>query len=197
MKLCVYFGTFNPIHTAHLAVAEGVKDQLNIDKVFFIPAYNPPHRQNDLVDPIDRLNMAKLAVYGNKSFEVSDIEYKREGKSYTYITIKELMKTMPDLSEKIDFIIGTDAFVHIDSWYEVKELSKLVRFVIIPREEKFDPEHLFERIELKDFDYVVVNLPFIDISSSYIRKLIREGKSIKYLVSDEVADYIKNNGLYK
>jgi nicotinate-nucleotide adenylyltransferase len=197
MKLCVYFGTFNPIHTAHLAVAEGVKEQLNIDKVFFIPAYNPPHRQNDLVDPIDRLNMAKLAVCGNKSFEVSDIEYKREGKSYTYITIKELMKIIPNLSEKIDFIIGTDAFSHIDSWYEVKKLSKLVRFVIIPREENFDTEHLFERIELKDFDYAVVNLPFIDISSSYIRKLIKEGKSIKYLVSDEVADYIKNNGLYK
>ena len=92
MEICVFQGTFNPIHNAHLRVGEFVINHYNFDKLLFIPASNPPHKHIKENNSLDRLKMVELATTSNSKFEVSDIEYKREGKSYTYLTIEELYK---------------------------------------------------------------------------------------------------------
>ena len=124
MKLCVFQGTFNPIHNAHLRVAKYVLNKYDFDKLLFIPAYKPPHKKYDDNMSIHRLNMVKLAIEDehNSKIEVSDIEYKREGKSYTYLTICELYKKY-EIEGKINFIIGTDAFKDIENWYEADKLK--------------------------------------------------------------------------
>jgi len=196
MNITVFFGTFNPIHTAHLIIAETVRSELGLEKILFIPAYLPPHRNTSLALPEHRLNMVKLAIKDNQYFDISDIEYRNKGKSYSYLTIKKLYELNPDLTEKINFIIGTDAFKLIDTWHEAEKLAKLVNFIIIKRAESLDIDELFSYIKLKDFNYKILKTPFIEISSTYIRSNIDKNKSIKYLVPDCVEKYIVENNLY-
>lgn len=196
MNLTIFSGTFNPIHTAHLIIAETVREEIGTNKILFIPAFCPPHREKDLVSPDNRLNMVKLAVADNHCFDVSDIEFTRGKKSYSYLTVKELINTNPDLTGKINFIIGSDAFNFIDTWYEVEKLAKLVNFIIVVRPGNIEIKKLFENIQLKNFDFQIVKTPLLEISSSYIRKKIKEKKSIKYLVPKSVEKYIYKNKLY-
>ena len=197
MNLCVYAGTFNPIHTAHLIIAQFVKDEIGVDRVLFIPACLPPHRDKDIADSHHRFEMVKLAIADNESFDISDIEFQRQGKSYTYLTIQELYNNYPDIEGKINFIIGTDAFAHIDKWYESEKLVKMVKFVIFPREQNFDEKSFFDKIKLKEIDYQIVNAPVIDISSTLIRSRLKEGKSIKYLVNNQVESYIHQHKIFE
>lgn len=196
MKFCIYSGTFNPIHTAHLIIAEIARNDLNVDKMIFIPAHNPPHRNIDIAPATHRMNMLKLAVEDNVNFVVSDIEYRRDGKSYTYLTIKEIKDLYRIKNEKIYFIIGTDALKHLDSWYQAEKLVKMVKFVVIPRESDFNANEFFKQIKLKDIDFIIAKVPYTDISSSYIRNRIKQGKSIKYLVPDKVEKYIYDHNIF-
>ncbi|OGH97259.1 MAG: nicotinate (nicotinamide) nucleotide adenylyltransferase [Candidatus Melainabacteria bacterium GWF2_32_7] len=196
MNLTVFSGTFNPIHIAHLIIAETVKDELGLDKVTFIPAFCPPHRDRELANPDHRLNMVKIAIQDNPSFEISDIEFKRQEKSYTYLTIQDLFKKNPQISGKINFIIGSDAFKLIDTWYEAEKLAELLNFIIVIRPDNTEIGKLFENIKLKQFDFEIVKTPLLDISSSDIRRRIKKKKSIKYLVPRAVEEYIYDNNLY-
>lgn len=196
MDLTVFPGTFNPVHVAHLIIAESVKDELKLDKILFIPSKLPPHRNIHLADPQDRFNMVNLAIQDNPSFEISDIEYRIKGKSYSYLTVKKLLEENSNITGKINFIIGSDAFALIDSWYEVEKLTKLVKFIIIVRPDNMDTEILFKKIKLKNFDYQIVKAPLMDISSSNIRGKIRECRSIRYLVPKNVEKYIFDRKLY-
>jgi nicotinate-nucleotide adenylyltransferase len=197
MTITIFSGTFNPVHLGHLIVAETVRNELGVEKIIFIPAYNPPHRNTFLASPEHRLNMVNLAVKTNNNFEVSDIEYKLQGKSFSYETVKKLYELNPHFKGKINFIIGTDAFKLIDTWHEPEKLSELVRFIIVNREESFDQASFFRDIKLRNFDYNVIKIPFIEISSTYIRSNIDKNKSIKYLVTDCVEKYILENKLFK
>jgi nicotinate-nucleotide adenylyltransferase len=196
MNLTVFAGTFNPIHIAHLIVAESVRTELNAEKILFIPAYIPPQKNNDLAEAEHRMNMVKLAIENNPHFEVSDIELKLQGTSYSYNTIQELYKQNPQIEGKINFIIGADAFNNIESWYKHEELAKLINFIVLARPKSKDVEEIVSNLRLKDFIYKFVEAPRIDISSSYIRQRIKEKKSIKYLVTNEVKNYIIENKLY-
>jgi len=196
MNLTVFSGTFNPIHLAHLIIAETVRTELEVEKILFIPAYYPPHRSISLAFSEHRLNMVKLAIQDNKNFDLSNIEYKAKGKSYTYSTIKKLYELYPDLTEKINFIIGTDAFKLIDTWHEAEKLAELVNFILIKRVESLDIDELFSSVKLTNFNYKIVKVPLLEISSTYIRGNINSNKSIKYLVPDCVEKYIKENNLY-
>lgn len=169
MKLCIFAGTFNPIHRAHLKMAQIALEKFRFDKILFIPAYNPPHKDTALSE--DRYNMVKLAIKDFPQFEISDIEYKRKGKSYTYLTILELYEKY-DIDGKINFIIGKDAIEKFDTWYEADKLKKLIDFVT------------FDRVPQ-------------DISSSQIREKIKNGESITDLVTQEVGEYIERHNLYK
>lgn len=191
MKLCIFAGTFNPIHIAHLEMAQYVIDNFKFNKIIFIPAYKPPHKDTAL--PEDRYNMVSLAIKNNPQFEISNIEYQREGKSYTYMTILELYKKY-QIDGKINFIIGTDAFEKIESWYKTDELKKLIDFIVFVRaKDTVNLEHLRE----KGYNFQVAKMDFIDISSTELRNRIKENKPINDIITEEVGDYIEKFGLYR
>ena len=193
MKLCLFAGTFNPIHRAHLAMARYALDNFGFDKILFIPAYKPPHKNYDDNMSMHRLEMVKLATQNNPKFEVSDIEFKREGKSYTYLTIWEILNQIQK-NDKISFIIGTDAFEKIETWYETDKLKKLIDFIVFIREnETVNLDYLRE----KGYNFKFANMDFIDISSTELRERIKNQKPINDLVTREVEEYIYKNGLYK
>lgn len=193
MKLCVFQGTFNPIHNAHLKMAEYILQNYGFDKILFIPAYKPPHKDYNLKMSEHRFKMVQLAVSSNPKFEVSDLEYKNDRISYTYLTIQELYKKY-DIEDKINFIIGTDAFEKIDSWYETDKLKELVDFIIFVRQNELD-KNRFQH--LKGYNYKFAQMNFENISSTQIRDNIKTGKSIKNLVPEQVERYIRENELYK
>jgi len=195
MTLTIFAGTFNPIHTAHLIIAQTVKEELELGKVLFIPAYCPPHRETGDIDPVHRLNMVQLAIQDNPDYSLSDIEYRKNQRSYSLLTVKALLEENPHIKSKVNFIIGADAFKLIDSWYQAEKLAKLVKFIVVSRPDTEDSFIKF--IKLKNIDYINVKTPLLDISSSYIRKKIKVGKSIKYLVPKEVEEYIVQHDLYR
>lgn len=197
MKLCLYQGTFNPPHLGHLQVAKFVSETLKTDKIIFIPAAKPPHKSlkenND--EALHRLNMTKLLISNQNSFEVSDIEFQRETPSYSCVTIKELYNKY-NLSEKPYFIIGDDAFVKIESWYHTEELKTLVDFVVLPRDDDFD-EIKFADLKEKGYNFIRLKMPKIDISSTEIRNRVNAELPLINLTTKEVEKYIYENNLYK
>ncbi len=193
MKFCIFSGTFNPIHNAHIKMAEYAVSDLGFDKIIFIPAYKPPHKNYDISMCIHRFNMVKLAIKDNTHFEISDIEYKNECKSYTYLTVRELYKQY-EIDSKINFILGTDAFKKIESWYKTQKLKKVIDFIVFIRENE---NVNFDYLKKKGYNFKFAQMPFMDVSSTYIREKIVQGKKITGLVTKEVEDYIYRNGLYK
>ena len=195
MKLCVFQGTFNPIHNAHLQVAEFAHKNLGFDKVLFIPAAKPPHKSFDPKMSEHRLNIVKAAISDFPEFEVSDIEYKLEGKSYTCNTIVELYKRYK-IDGKINFLIGTDAFRKIESWYRTDDLKKLVDFVVFIRENNFESDEL-EYLRSKGYNFKFMPLEFLDISSTEIREKIKKCEPVQGFLPKKAEEYINNYGLYK
>ena len=186
MNICIFAGTFNPIHYAHIEVARFALQKYKFDKIIFIPAYIPPHKEIDKKLAQHRFEMVKLAIANEPKFEISDIEYKNEGKSYSLITVKEIIKQY-NIKGKLNFLIGTDAFTKIESWYKVKELKQLVHFIVFPRGIEIKEEDFKD----KGFDFELADMKFIDISSTDIRNKTKNEKI------DIVERYIKANGLYK
>ena len=195
MNLCVFQGTFNPIHRVHIQVAKFALKHYGFDKILFIPAYLPPHKEVDNTLAQHRLNMVKLAVDGIKGLEVSDIEFRRNGKSYTYLTILELRKIY-GIEERINFLIGTDAFEKIDSWYEADKLKDLLHFIVFPRCNNFNPDD-YSRLKASGYDFEFAPMEYIDVSSTDIRNNLNHGESVNDLEIPKVAEYIKENGLYE
>ena len=190
-KLGIFGGTFNPPHIAHLLAAEGVRDQLKLNKILFVPAAVPPHKQKENVIPAKhRLEMVKLAIRGNPFFELSDMELRRRGPSYTIDTVRELRHTNPH--DDIFFIMGIDLLTDFDTWKEPDKILVECTLVAMNRP-GFDlavvDKELLARIEL-------VNVPSVDISSTNIRRRVRSGRSIRYLVTPEVETYIRRNSIY-
>ncbi len=180
MNICIFPGTFNPIHEAHLKMAEFALANYGFDKVIFIPAYIPPHKELSKNLAKHRFNMVKLATAHNPKFEVSDVEYKKDGKSYSLITVKEIIK-LYNVDGKLNFLIGTDAFDKINSWYKADELKELVHFIVFPRGINIENKD--------DWDYEIAPMEYLNISSTAIRE--NHSDTIK-----EVKDYIEKNDLY-
>ncbi len=197
MKLCVFQGTFNPIHNAHLHVANYALNKYNFDKLLFIPAYKPPHKEYEKNLSVHRLNMVKLALNfeNNPKIQVCDIEYKREEKSYTYVTIQQLYK-LYNINGKIHFLIGTDAFKAIETWYETDKLKELIKFIVFERENNCNMDK-FNYLKSKNYDFICENLPFEDISSTQLRNIIKSNGNYDKFVNIKVKEYIEKNELYK
>jgi len=193
-------GTFDPIHVAHLVCAEAALEQLALDKVVFIPANVPPHKQQKKITPAeDRYNLVVLATASNPRFEVSRIELDRPGPSYTLDTLEEMRRRSAPGTE-LFFITGTDAIVGVESWHNPDRLFQLARFAaaprpVVPRE---TVEEELRRLE-KRFGQriVIVECPALDISSSDLRRRAASGRPIKYLVPEAVEAYILKHGLYR
>lgn len=195
MKLCVLQGTFNPIHNAHLAMANFTKNTYDYDTILFIPAYKPPHKDFDDDMANHRFQMVKLAVSGGSGFGISNIEFQNERFSYTYFTIQELYKRYK-VEGKIGFIIGFDAFREITDWYEADKLKDLVNFIVFPREGEIDKDRL-ALLHYKGYKYSIARMQPVDISSTAIRERLEKGLPIASLVPPVVLEYINKNELYK
>ncbi len=184
MAICIFPGTFNPIHQAHLRMAEFALQEFGFEKIIFIPSYIPPHKDINKNLAAHRYNMVKLAISQNNKFEISDIEYKSEGKSYSLITVQKIISEY-NINGRLNFIIGTDAFKDIKNWFHTEELSKLVHFIVFPR-----VGDTIDKDDYKEYSYEIVSMPMINISSTEIRQKHGIG------AEKEVEEYIKSNDLY-
>jgi nicotinate-nucleotide adenylyltransferase len=194
MKLCVFQGTFNPIHNGHLTMANYVKTVYDYDQVLFIPAYKPPHKEINEKMSNHRFQMVKLAITGEGFFGISNIEFQNERFSYTYLTIEQLYKKYK-IEGKIGFIIGLDAFREITDWLESEKLKSLVDFIVFPRGLEIDKDRL-SLLHYKGYKFTLARMKPTEISSTNIRDRILHGKSVAGQVPLVILDYINKNGLY-
>lgn len=198
-KIGILGGTFDPIHFGHLFIAQTALDRLGLNKIIFIPTGKPPHKKERLItDSYNRIDMLNLATKSNPQFEISFIEINRDKTSYTIDTIKELQLNYGEDTD-IYFITGTDAFIDIETWKEYKELLSIAKFIVMTRQ-ILNSELLDEKIELFIKKYganiTKIEIPTLDISSTDIRRRMKEGNSIKYLLPESVEKYILKNRLY-
>lgn len=198
LKIGILGGTFDPIHYAHLATAEFIRNRYNLDKVIFIPSGNPPHKLWSITDKQYRFEMVVLATANNENFVVSDMEIKKDGKTYTIDTLRELKKTYPTC--ELFFITGADAICDIEDWKDVAENFKLATFIAATRPgiSLLRAQDYIEKLE-KKYDAKIINVyvPSLDISSTYIRSQLNLDRSVRYLIPDNVELYIREKGLYK
>ena len=198
-RIGVMGGTFDPIHYGHLVAAEEARAEFGLDKVIFIPAGRPPHKQlHSITDPEHRYLMTALAVSSNPGFEVSRIEVEKDELTYTFDTVKDLLSIYGE-NTTIYFITGADAVLELLTWYKIDELLTLCKFIAVTRP-GFDRRDLEQKIGEISSKYggeiICIEVPLLDISSTDIRKRFRKGKSIKYLLPEAVEKYIVENGLY-
>ncbi|MGB6606724.1 MAG: nicotinate-nucleotide adenylyltransferase [Atribacterota bacterium] len=191
-RLGIMGGVFDPIHCGHLFAAEEARVEFRLDKVIFVPCHQPVHkRENNISDFKHRYIMAVLATSNNQFFEVSKAELNRPGPSYSIDTVKEFLNKY-NHGVKIFFITGADAFLEVDSWYKSEKLIKLCQFVAATR-----PGYDLNKLDKKFKKIIkIMEIPALSISSTDIRRRVREGKSIKYLLPQEVEEYIYKKGLY-
>ena len=190
-KLGILGGTFDPVHTGHLVLAEQLRENSQLERVIFIPSASPPHKtEHQLSSAIHRLEMTKLAANGNSHFSVSDIELKREGLSYTVETLRKLKELYKE--SEIYFLTGSDVLDEITTWKEPDEIYRLAKIVIgiRPGFDKFDPEDYFAKKS------IITRITGVDVSSTRIREKVAKGESIKYLVPSQIEEYIKRKHLY-
>lgn len=195
-KYGIMGGTFNPIHLAHLYIAYEAKEQLNLDKVIFMPAGNLPHKKNTIIDAKFRYEMVRKAIEGYEGFEINSYEIEKNGYSYTYETLNALKED--DL--KLYFIAGADSLMDIEKWKNTKEVLNSCTFVVFNRGE-FNRETLKSQKEYLENKYqaeiVLLDIMSIDISSTIIRKRIKEGKRVDFFLPNKVLEYINDNDFYR
>ena len=180
-------GTFKPVHTAHLVVADQVRQQLGLDKVLLMPEYLPPHVDaKGTIAEHHRLKMLELAIEGIEGLEIETIELERKGISYTYDTMLLLNERDPDTDYY--FIIGADMVDYLPKWHRIDELVEIVQFVGVQR-----PRYKAGT----SYPVIWVDVPLMDISSSMVRDFVAKGRTPNFMLPKPVLDYIKKEGLYQ
>ena len=195
-RLGVFGGTFDPIHLAHLVLAEQAREQLRLDQVLFMPALIPPHKMGRTLSPPKiRLEMAELAVAGHPNFAVSDLELRRTGPSYTVDTLRSLKEQNP--KAKIFLLLGGDSLVDFPTWREPKEILTLAKLGVMKREGSPAPEQptgweaeLAERV-------TYIEAPLLTISGTDLRRRVSERRSVRYFVPAAVEAFIIAQNLYQ
>lgn len=188
MKIGLYFGSFNPIHIGHLIIAETLYDRTGLDQVWFVVSpQNPFKKRQSLAHEHDRLRMVELAIDDNFHFRASDVEFQMPRPSYTIDTLTYLTEQHPQ--HQFCLFLGSDNLVQLKKWKNYEQILKYHEIFVYPRPG-----------ESKEFDHPsiqVIDAPLLDISATYIRKSIQEGKSVKYLLPEPVTDYIRDKKLYE
>jgi nicotinate-nucleotide adenylyltransferase len=210
-RTAVFGGSFNPIHYGHLLLADEVLEQLGLDRVLFVPAGVPPHKPAaTLAAAADRYAMVRLATADHPAFEVSDVELRRPGPSYTVDTLA----TLAAGGDELFLLVGSETFLDLLSWRAPRRIAELARLVVVPRVGSvFDPEGAPAQKVLRELGAVrfaavearaippqavlIVHAVSLPLSSSDLRRRARDGRSLAYRVPPAVADYIGSRGLYR
>lgn len=189
-KIGLLGGTFDPPHLMHLLIAQEALEACGLDEVWFLPSYIPPHIQGKTAHTgaDDRQEMVSRAIMGNEKFRLSTVELRRKGKSYTVDTLRELNSQYPD--NRFYFILGADMVDDLPTWHGIDELRRLTSFIGFRRPgfPAGNPAHV---------DVIYIDMPLIDISSSILRRRLRDGRSCRYFLADAVIKYIRERQLYE
>lgn len=190
-RVGLFGGSFNPPHLAHLALAEAARDQMDLDRVVWMPAAVPPHKQHrNLPAGEHRLAMTRLAVEENPAFVVSNVEIAREGVSYTIDTVRALQDAFPETD--FHLLLGGDSLAQFETWVDPEEIVRRVPLVVYPR-----PGSTIAGVSAYVMARVtILDRPLLDPSSTAIRRLMRAGRSVRYLVPDAVMAYAAEHKLY-
>lgn len=199
-RIGIYGGTFSPIHMGHVSAAIAFLSEMKLDRLYIIPTAIPPHKAAvEGANGDDRLNMAKLAFdeYGSDIIRISDFEIKRAGKSYTVFTLEHFMKPGRELL----LLVGTDMFLTLAEWFNAPEIFRLAHIVLVRRERERETTAKIERMKriyAENYSAKIseINAEPLEISSTELREKLRAGESVKGLIPDGAAKYIKDNGLY-
>lgn len=190
MEVGLYFGSFNPIHIGHLIVAQAVQERANLDEVWFVVSpQNPFKKSNTLLHEFDRYDMVRLAIEDNDVFRVSDVEFNMPRPSYTIDTLAYLKEKHPGHQFKL--IIGGDNLIVFPKWKNSSKIIEDFGLIVYPRPGSKQSEF----IDHPNVSFI--EAPLLDISATFIRKCIRDNKSIRYLVPKKSADFIQDRKLYQ
>ncbi|EST13390.1 nicotinate-nucleotide adenylyltransferase [Sporolactobacillus laevolacticus] len=189
-RIGIFGGTFDPPHLMHLLIAEEALEACELDQVWFLPSYQPPHVQGKKAHTSaeQRAKMVQLAIESNDRFAVNFAEIERKGKSYTVDTFRELKEMYPD--DHFYFILGADMVDDLPTWHQIEELCKLTSFIAFKR-----PGYPESHPDIADVRYI--DMPKVDLSSSFLRERLKLGRSCRYFLSDAVINYIKERRLYE
>jgi nicotinate-nucleotide adenylyltransferase len=214
VRIGIFGGTFNPIHVGHIRAAEEIREKYDLERVIFIAAAVPPHKEVEGgIQGERRMEMVRLAISGNPHFSVSDIELKRPGKSYSISTI-QFFRQKYGADSEIFFILGMDAFLEIGTWKSFQELFSLCHFIVMtrpgfdkPLSDTMLPPEIADAfvydggggrfIHRNGYSIYLQEVTFLDISSTKIREEVSKGRSIRYLLPTEVERYIKRHHFYR
>ncbi len=193
MRIGLYGGTFDPVHLGHLRAAETAREAMDLDLVAFLPAAVPPHRGAPLSPAADRLEMARLATAPHPRFEAWDAELRRPGPSYTVETVSSLLCERP--TDSFVLVVGADTWPEIVTWREPEKLLSLVEVAVVdrpgfPAEGPVPPFPGARGVRRAEG-------PSLPVSATEIRERARQGRSVRYLVPDAVAEYIVARRLYQ
>lgn len=195
MKIGLFGGTFDPIHIGHLIVMENVLNFMNLDKIIILPSSNPPHKLNkDKTDVKLRVDMVKKAIENNNRIILSTFEADNNEVIYSYQTINYFKEKYS--ADEFYYIMGEDSFMNIESWKNYKDLLR-ENLIVFARSSIDSQSNLVKKVKETNKENIhLINNLNINISSTLIRNLLKDGKSIRYLVSDDVYDFIMENKLY-
>ncbi len=192
MRIAIYGGSFNPMHIGHEKIVDYVLNNLNMDKIIIIPVGIPSHRENNLEQSDTRLKICKEIFKGNKKIEVSDIEIKSEGKSYTYDTLLKLMVLYGENNEFFE-IIGEDSLKSLKTWKNYEELLKICKFIVFRR--KDDKNIQIDEEFLNNKNIIILENEYYDISSTEIRNMVKNNEDISAFVNKKVKKLIEKEYL--
>jgi nicotinate-nucleotide adenylyltransferase len=198
-RVAVFGGTFDPIHIGHLAAVQDAVDALSIDRVLFVPNSHPPHKATIPVSPAeDRVEMVRLSLTDNEKFVLSLVEFERNGPSYMLDTMRVLSERLGAGTE-LTFLTGRDALPQLHTWYRPDELLAEVRVVVMdrPTGSKVSWAKIEQRFPRIREQLEFVHVAQLDISGEDLRRRIRSGRSIRYLVVPAVEQYVRDRGLYR
>ena len=194
MQIGIFGGTFDPIHNGHLIIAQTAVNELALTRILFVPAGAPPHKlKNKILDAELRYQLVEKAITGNERFAVSRIEIDRKGPSFTADTVQTLASSAEYAGAKWFLILGADNLLHFSSWHQPERILRYCKLAVYPRYEAD-----LAQVDASLLQQVVLfDTPRMEISSSYIRDLVRQKKSIRYLVPDVVEKMIQEWKLYQ
>ncbi len=203
-ELALFGGTFDPVHFGHLITARAVAEQCGFERIHLLPAARPPHKEPARVAAEHRLAMLELAVRDDRLFEICRIELDRAGPNYTLETLTELRRQHGQETE-LYWIIGADMLTELHTWHRAQEVVDMAQIVVAARpplparvaELLGESKRRFRPNQVQRIEEFFISTPLVDISSTGIRKRLAEGRSIRYLVPEEVRTYIETKGLYR